>query len=138
MLLLIAFWGCGKKPELPAIAPETPKISEISEKSEKSEISEISEISERPKTLQVEAISMVGTISVAIAEDSKEVTTVYVSCGDYRQEKEVLENKVVFTAVPEEGQCTLKFAPLEIGFTAVKAGADLICTITDGLEINCE
>ena len=128
MLLLVAFLGCGKKPELPKSIEKPSAV----------EMPATPEAKEAPKTLSVEAMSLVGTFTVTMEDASNPVTTIYASCGDYRQEQSISDKKVVFTEVPEESTCKLKFAPSGAGFAGAKAGTDLTCIITDGPEISCK
>lgn len=133
MLLLIAFLGCGKKPELPTVTPEVPKTPEVPETPE---IVETPETLETPKLLTVEAISITKELAIELDSSSVEVRNISAYCGDYRQEQAVADGKVVFKEVPE-GACQLKFDPTGGLLSDIQAGSSLKCVVTSE-SVNCE
>ena len=79
-----------------------------------------------------------ATLNITMGTSSDRVSSVNVTCGDFRTRASIRNKKVSIASVPLGKQCKLKFSPGGgMHITQVYTGAAMECNVTNGNEVRC-
>ena len=79
-----------------------------------------------------------ATLNITMSPSSDRVSSVNVTCGDFRKRATIRNKKVAIDSVPLGKQCKLKFSPGGgMHIAQVYTGAGMVCNVTNGNEVKC-
>ena len=134
---------------LPKPEPETPaqatKIIEretvyVEPDSPAIEIAELKpqKVTPTKQRVRKKAKATTATLNITMGTSSDRVSSVNLTCGDFRKRSSFRNKKVSIPNVPLGKQCKLKFSPGGgMHIAQVYTGAAMECNVTNGNEVRC-